>query len=55
MPMMCYTVMVVVAMLVVVKVSALAKVQEAATAAAEEVDDWRGGWQLCIIIYFSQK
>ncbi len=30
----------------------MAKVEEEVAAAAEEVDDWQGGWQLCSVIYF---
>ncbi len=42
--MMRLTVMAVVAMPVVGGVTAPARVQDAATAAAEEVEDWQGGW-----------
>jgi hypothetical protein len=44
--MMCLMVVAMAAMLVVEGVSSPETVQEAATAAAEEVEDWRGGWQV---------
>jgi hypothetical protein len=31
-------------------VSAPATVEEAVTAAAEEVDNWWGGWRLCSVV-----
>ncbi len=41
-------------LVVVVGGSAMATVEEAATAAAEEAGDWQGGWRLCSVYYFSQ-
>jgi hypothetical protein len=52
MPMMCCVVLVVAAMLVVGGVSAIATVEEVATAATDEVDNRWGGWQLSSVIYF---
>jgi hypothetical protein len=50
--MMCLAVVVWVAMLVVVGLSATATVEEVAMAAAEEADEGQSNWWLCRVIYF---
>ncbi len=51
---MCVAVVAVAAMSVMGGGSVMATVEEAAMAAAEEADDWRGGWRLCSVFYFTQ-
>jgi hypothetical protein len=53
MPGMCLAVVAVAAMSVVGGGSATARVEEAATEAAEEAGDGPGGWRLCSVFYFS--